>query len=127
MIDTGLKAECDEVVGSHNTASSVGSGDMEVFATPSMIALMERAAMLAVAGELPPGSTTVGTLVEVSHVRATPMGETVRATAFLEAVEGRRLSFRVEAFDSRGVIGEGRHERVVVERERFLAKLSGNN
>ena len=101
----------------------VGSGDLAVLATPVMISLMENAAMLAVADALSPGETTVGSEMSASHVRPTGVGDTVVAVARLVAVDGRRLEFEVEASDSRGVIGSGKHVRYIVGREKFMAKL----
>lgn len=107
-----------------DTATVMGSGDMPVLATPRMTALMENAAMLAVAGELPDGSTTVGGHIDVSHIAPTPVGAGVEATAVLEKVEGRKLFFRVKAVQDGGVvIGEGAHLRFVVDRMRFLGKV----
>lgn len=105
------------------TAQALGSGDMEVLATPAMVALMENAAMLAVAPALPEGSTTVGSMIETSHLRPTGPGKAVRATATLVEVDGRRLTFDVRAEDEAGTIGQGRHVRYVVDRARFLSKL----
>jgi predicted thioesterase len=93
-----------------------------VFATPSMIALMENAALSAVAAALPADQTTVGVRVDVRHLVATAIGDRVRARAELEQVDGRRLVFRVEAFDSQDKIGEGIHERMVVDPARLLAR-----
>lgn len=118
-----MKYQSRVVVSECNTALKLGSGDMEVFATPAMIALMENAAMQAVAGSLPEGSTTVGTMMRSSHIKATAVGATVTAEAELIAVDGRRLTFAVKAWDEQGVIGEGEHERFVVDREWFLSKL----
>lgn len=108
---------------SDNTALKMGSGDMEVFATPAMIALMENAAMNAVASALDAGMTTVGTMMRSTHTKASAIGAVVTAEAELVAVEGRRLTFAVKAWDERGAIGEGEHERFIVDRERFLGKL----
>lgn len=104
-------------------AMNVGSGDLPVLATPMMMALMENAAMLAVAPHLPEGSTTVGGHIESSHLRPTPLGGVVRATATLTKEEGRKLTFHIIAEDENGVVGEGEHLRFVVDKERFLAKL----
>lgn len=106
-----------------NSAAALGSGDLNVFATPAMIALMENAAMNAVAEHLPEDSTTVGTMMEVSHSKATALNKEVSATATLEEVDGRRLVFKVIASDENGVIGEGRHERFVVNVEKFMSRL----
>ncbi len=111
------------IVERRHTALEVGSGDLEVFATPMMVALMEGEAMRVAKAECQEGQTTVGTLVNVQHLRATPLGGEVSATATLIAKEGRKLTFRVEAQDSKGIIGEGTHERFIVDTEKFLAKL----
>lgn len=123
MLNVGLKFQSSVAVGQSNTAATLGSGDMDVFATPAMVALMENAAMKAAAEFLPEGSATVGTLMKVSHIKASPIGAVITAEAELVAVEGRRLSFKVKAWDQKGVIGEGEHERFIVDRERFLSKL----
>ena len=122
-MEIGLKYESQTVVSEANTAATLGSGDMAVFATPAMVALMENAAMLAVKELLPEGSATVGTQMNTSHVKASPLGATITASAELTAVDGRRLTFTVKAWDEKGVIGEGEHTRFVVDRERFLSKL----
>ncbi len=123
MIHIGLRAESKVQVSHNNSALRLGSGDMEVFATPAMVALMENAAMRAVADALPEGSTTVGTAMQTSHIKASKIGVEVTATAELVEVDGRKLRFAVKAWDDAGVIGEGEHTRVVVDRERFMAKL----
>lgn len=122
-MEVGLKNESTVVVSPSNTAATLGSGDMDVFATPAMVALMENAAMLAVAAHLPEGSATVGTQMNTSHIKASPLGATITASAELTEVEGRKLTFAVKAWDENGVIGEGVHTRFVVDRERFLSKL----
>jgi fluoroacetyl-CoA thioesterase len=106
-----------------HSAAAWGSGAVPVFSTPSLVGVMESAAMEALAGHLPDGDTTVGTRIEVEHLAATPLGDTVRAEARLIAVDGRKLTFEIEAHDSARLIGRARHERVVVSRDRFLAKL----
>ena len=123
MLEVGLKYQSRVVVSEHNTALKLGSGDMEVFATPAMIALMENAAMNAVASHLDVGATTVGTMMKSSHIKASALGANIVAEAELVAIDGRRLCFSVKAWDDRGVIGEGEHERFIVDRERFLSKL----
>ena len=122
-MEVGLKFESTVVVSPSNTAAIMGSGDMDVFATPAMVALMENAAMLAVAAHLPEGSATVGTQMNTSHIKASPLGATITASAELTEVEGRKLTFAVKAWDEKGTIGEGVHTRFVVDRERFLSKL----
>lgn len=123
MIEPGLKHTSTAVVTEALSARAMGSGDLPVYATPAMTALMENAAMLAVAGKLPEGSTTVGGRIEVSHMAPTPIGATVTATATLEKVDGRKLHFSVIAMQGDTVIGEGTHLRFVVDRERFMSKL----
>lgn len=123
MMEVGLKYQSKVVVSDSNTALALGSGDMAVFATPAMIALMENAAMNAVAEHLLEGSTTVGTMMRSSHIKASKVGAQITAEAELVAVDGRRLTFLVKAWDEMGPIGEGEHERFVVDRERFLSKL----
>ena len=122
-MEVGLKYESTVVVSQSNTAATMDSGDMDVFATPAMVALMENAAMLAVAAHLPEGSATVGTQMNTSHIKASPLGATITASAELTEVEGRKLTFAVKAWDEKGTIGEGVHTRFVVDRERFLSKL----
>lgn len=122
-IEVGLKYTSETVVETNITAKAVGSGDLDVFATPSMIALMESAAMNSVCNALAEGATTVGTKIEVSHIRATPLSVKVEATATLTEIDGRRLIFKIEARDDKGVIGEGNHERFIVDKERFMSKL----
>lgn len=122
-METGLFYASTTTVVHENTALAIGSGSLEVFATPAMTALMENAAMNAVAASLPDGSTTVGTRLEIVHTRATGLGEVVTAEARLVEADGRRLVFEVEARDSIGTIGRGTHERFVVDREKFIKKL----
>ena len=122
-MEIGLKYESTAVVSAANTAATLGSGDMDVFATPAMVALMENAAMLAVRDHLPEGSATVGTQISTSHLKASPLGASITASAELIEVDGRRLTFAVKAWDEKGTIGEGTHTRFVVDRERFLSKL----
>ena len=123
MLETGLTYTSRLTVGNENTAIALGSGDMPVLATPAMMALMENAAMLAVASELEDGDTTVGGHIESSHLRPTPVGAEVSATATLEKVEGRKLYFKIIAHQGDVVIGEGTHLRFIVSREKFLAKI----
>ena len=123
MLETGLTYTSRLTVGNENTAIALGSGDMPVLATPAMMALMENAAMLAVASALEDGDTTVGGHIESSHLRPTPVGAEVSATATLEKVEGRKLYFNIIAHQGDVVIGEGTHLRFIVSREKFLAKF----
>lgn len=105
------------------TAEYIGSGDLAVLATPAMCALMENAAMMAVAAHLEECQTTVGTALNIEHSRATKVGEVITATAVLTEVNGRELQFNIAARDEIGVIGEGTHTRFIVNREKFMAKL----
>lgn len=123
MLEQGLSARSIATVTAENTAVSMGSGDLPVFATPAMVALMENAAMQAVAGELPEGATTVGAEMNVTHIKPSGLGSAVTATAVLTAVEGRKLTFNVGARDAEGMIGEGVHIRYVVDRARFMEKV----
>ena len=123
MLEKGLKYTSTTVVTRDNCASAVGSGGLDVFATPSMVALMENAAMNAVAPFLPEGATTVGSEISTTHIKPSALGVEVQATATLTAVEGRKLLFDVEACDATGLIGKGTHVRFIVDIERFMSKL----
>lgn len=123
MLELGLKAESYTEVNCSNTALKLGSGDMEVFATPAMVALMENAAMNAVAPSLSEGEATVGTQMQTSHIKASKLGVKITASAELIEIDGRRLEFQVKAWDEGGTIGEGKHTRFIVNREKFLSKL----
>ena len=124
-IISGKTALANAVVNERNTAKAVGSGDLDVFSTPMMIALMEQAARNCVAEALEPGQTTVGTQISVSHIAASPLGAVITATATVTGVSGRRLEFAVTASDGAVEIGNGNHTRMVVDSERFMAKLKG--
>jgi len=124
-IEPGTFAETEIEVNDETLASRWGSGIVEVFSTPAMIGLMENAAEKAVRPFLEEGETTVGTRVEVKHLAPTPRGMKVKATATLLKVEGRRLVFKVEAWDEAERIGEGEHERFVVDRTRFMNRVQG--
>ena len=123
-ITVGLKGTVKEIVNDNNTAARVGSGSLPVFATPMMIALMEKASCVALEGSLEEGSTTVGTMVNVEHVAATPIGMEVTVESTVTAVDGRKISFEVVAFDETGIIGKGTHDRFVVNAEKFTAKTN---
>ena len=120
----GIVGTKELTVTKDKTAAAVGSGLLDVFATPQMIALMEATASESVAPYLDESSTSVGTLVNVSHVAATPVGMKVRCESELTEVDGRKLTFTVKAFDECGLIGEGTHERFVVFSEKFMAKTN---
>ena len=121
-LTVGSKGRAEALVTEANTAAAVGSGLVPVFATPYMVALMENAAVNAVQAGLEAGQGTVGTRLEVTHDAATPVGMKVWAEAELTAVEGKKLTFTVRAFDEAGPIGGGTHERFIITVERFLAK-----
>lgn len=118
-IKPGLIGSAELLVGEQHTAPSIGSGQVRVLATPVMINLMEAAALDAAEGLLPDGHQSLGTHLDVSHVAATPVGMTVRATAEVTAVQGNKIVFRVAAHDELDLIGEGSHQRVVVDVARF--------
>ncbi|MFI3247955.1 MAG: thioesterase family protein [Rikenellaceae bacterium] len=120
----GLSAQSTTVVTEANTAATLGSGDMAVFATPAMIALMENAAMKAVAEALPEGSTTVGTEMNATHIKASGLGAEIIATAVVAEVEGRKITLNVGARDGESLIGEGVHTRFIVDREKFMSKIT---
>ena len=119
----GLSHTSSLVVGKEHLALHLGSGDMEVLGTPAMMALMENAAMRAVINHLPEGCSTVGGQIESSHLKPTAPGKTVTARATLIALEGRKLTFDIEAHDEEGLIGQGTHLRFIVDREKFLSRL----
>lgn len=120
----GIAREMTITVGENDTAAAVASGAVPTLATPRLIALMEQAAALAVQPALAEGQTTVGTQVEVRHLAATPIGMQVTVRAELVAIEGRRLRFRVQAHDAQELVAEGTHERTIVDRDRFLARVA---
>ena len=120
-VEIGMRGEAETVV----TVQDMGSGLAPVLATPRMVALMEGAAVNAVQSALAPGEGTVGTRLDVTHDAATPVGMKVWAQAEVTAVEGRRITFAVSAFDGRERIGGGVHQRFIIQSERFLAKAQG--
>lgn len=122
-ISVGLKGEVFTLVEPEDTALSVGSGSLRVYATPCMAALMEGAACEALDGLLSDDQTTVGTELNISHLSATPVGMEVRAEATVTAVEGKTVTFSLEAFDEAGKIGEGTHKRIIINTQRFLDKV----
>ena len=121
-MNTGIKGIQKVVVSEKNSAKTMGSGTLDVFATPAMIALMEKTGWESVQPYLEEGSGTVGTLMNVKHVAATPVGMEVTCETKLIEVDRKRLVFEVKAYDAAGVIGEGTHERFIIDNERFLAK-----
>lgn len=123
-MDIGIKGRVETVVDSSNTAKFAGSGELEVFSTPSMVALMEQAAQSSVAPCLEDGQGTVGTKLSISHDAASPLGMRVWAESVLTECDGRRLVFEVKAYDEAGLIGQGTHERFIIYNERFLARVN---
>lgn len=119
QLKPGLRGSASLVVAAEHTAPRIGSGKIAVLATPVMINLMEAAALQAVESLLPAGHQSLGTHLDVSHVAATPVGMRVTATAELTGIDGRNLTFRVEAHDERELVGEGSHQRIVVNVARF--------
>lgn len=119
----GIRLTITRTVGAGDTASVYGSGLLDVLSTPAMIAFMEQTAMKAVEACLNDGEGTVGTEVSVKHIKATRVGQDVTCTAVLQEVNGKRLLFHVEASDDDGKIGEGMHERFIIENEKFMAKI----
>lgn len=124
-IAVGLKGRAETVVNESNTAQAACSGALPVFGTPFLCALMEEAAWKSIAPHLEPGQSTVGTRLNVSHDSATPVGMKVWAESEVTQVDGKRLVLNVTAFDEKGPIGQGTHERFIVTDERFLAKTAG--
>ena len=122
MLEAGIKGRQETVVTEDQLAVNVGSGKVRVFATPMMIALIEKTASLSVESELAEGQTTVGTLLNVSHCSATPLGMKVWAESELVEIDRRRLVFQVAAYDEAGLIGEGTHERFIIDMEKFQSK-----
>ncbi len=123
MIEIGLKHTSELTVTEAVTAINIGSGDMPVLATPAMLALMENAAMLAVATKLPEGSTTVGGHIESSHLKPSKLGEKVSASAEVIKVEGKKIWFNIKAYSGVSLLGEGTHLRFVVDKVAFMSKL----
>lgn len=123
-METGIKGKISIKVTEENTAAALGSGTLSVFATPAMIALMEKTAWESVAPYLAGGESSVGTLLEVKHIAPTPVGATVTCESELTEVDRRRLVFTVKVSDGTEVIGEGRHERFIVSDDRFISKAN---
>lgn len=122
MLQPGIKGEQSVVVAENITARVMGSGTLNVYATPAMIALIEKTAMLSVQPELEEGWGSVGTALNVQHLASTPVGMTVTAKTQLVEVDRRRLVFEAEVYDEAGLVGKGTHERFLVENEKFQAK-----
>ena len=127
MLQPGIKAEKSLTVTDANTAKTMGSGTLDVFATPAMVALIEQTAYTSIESELEPGWGSVGTSLNIQHLSATPVGMTVTATTELVEVDRRRLVFHTEVYDEKGLVGKGTHERFLVENEKFQAKADAKN
>lgn len=125
MLNTGITGEARCLVTPETTAANLGSGALEVFATPAMIALIEKAAWQSVQPMLEEGCGTVGTALRVRHLSATPVGMEVVAKTELQEIDGRRLVFKVEVYDAKGMVGDGEHERFIVKNDSFLKKAKG--
>lgn len=123
-LQSGIKNEKSIVVTDELTASKVGSGLLPVYATPSMIALMENTCADCVQPYMQEGDGTVGTSVDIKHVSATPVGKTVRCECTLTEVNGKKLVFEVNAYDDKGLIGTGTHKRAIINNEAFMARLA---
>ena len=121
-ITVGMKGEAETTAEREDTAQEVGSGDLLVYATPCMVALMEGAACESIAPYLAEGETSVGVSLQLFHTAATPVGMEVRAESVVTAVDGKKITFTVTAYDEAGEIGHAQHERVIVKAERFLEK-----
>ena len=121
-ITVGLKGRAETVVSDSNTAQAACSGALPVFGTPFMCALMEEAAWKSIAPHLEPGQSTVGTRLNVSHDSATPVGMKVWAESEVTQVDGKRIVLNVTAYDEKGLIGKGTHERFIIQNERFVQK-----
>ena len=124
MLEVGLKGHQEMTVTDQFTAKTMGSGVMDVFATPAMLALMEKTEFMSVAEHMNEGCGKVGTRVEIEHVASSPIGMKITCDSELTAIEGRKLVFKVEAYDSKGLIGNGTHERFIIESEKFQEKTN---
>ena len=125
MLEVGIKGKKEITVTEDLSAKKVGSGLLDVFATPSMIALVEKTAWESVSGELEDGQGTVGTKVDIAHIAATPIGMKVICETELTEIDRRRLVFKIDVYDEAGKIAEGTHERFIVDNEKFQAKANG--
>ena len=120
----GMKGQAETIVERSLTAMEAGSGTLPVFATPWMCALMEKAAWTAISPALAEGESTVGTKLNISHLSATPIGLKVWAECEVTGVDGKRIEFKVSAYDEKGLIGEGTHERFIITNDRFMARAA---
>lgn len=125
MIETGKKERKELIVTNEMTASKVGSGGLDVFATPALIALAEKTALESISAYLEEGQSTVGTKIEISHIAATPVGMKVYCETELVEIDRRRLAFSVNVYDEIEKVAVGTHERFIVDDEKFMAKAEG--
>ena len=123
-VEVGIRGYAEDIVNQNNTAQAACSGALTVFGTPFMVALMEKAAWTSIAPYLAPGDSTVGTKLNISHLSATPVGMKVWAESEITLVDGKRIELKVSAYDEKGLIGEGTHERFIVTDQRFLSKAA---
>lgn len=124
MLETGIKGQQSEIVTNDKTAAEMGSGTLPVYATPAMIALMEKTAMLSVAAELSEDEATVGTKLEISHLAASGLGAEIKCESTLTEIDRKRLVFQVEAYAGETLIGKGLHERFIINTEKFMSKVN---
>ncbi|MBQ3662482.1 MAG: thioesterase [Firmicutes bacterium] len=125
MLSVGIKGNLERTVTQELTAEALGSGLLPVFATPAAVALAEETAWKSVAGELEEGQGTVGTLMELAHIAATPLGMKVRCETELVEVDRRKLVFTVKIYDEKEKVADGRHERFIIDNAKFLSKAEG--
>ena len=124
MLETGIRGQQSEIVTNDKTAAEMGSGTLPVYATPAMIALMEKTAMLSVAAELSEGEATVGTKLEISHLAACGLGSKINCESTLTEIDRKRLVFEVCAYEGETLIGKGIHERFIINTEKFMSKVN---
>ncbi len=124
MLETGMKGQQSEIVTNDKTAAEMGSGTLPVYATPAMIALMEKTAMLSVAAELAEDEATVGTKLEIAHLAASGLGAEIKCESTLTEIDRKRLVFQVEAYSGETLIGKGIHERFIINTVKFMDKVN---
>lgn len=127
MITTGIKGSCSILADESTSAKTLGSGTLDVFATPAMAALMEKTAWQSIAPYLQEGQGSVGTRLDITHDAATPLGMTVTCSSELIQIDGRRLVFEVTASDDKEIIGRGIHERFIIDNDKFLTKTAAKH
>lgn len=125
-LNIGTEGLGEMVVGKTDTAIHYGSGLIEVFATPAMIALMEKTAQLSIQDQLPDGFVTVGTEIKVTHSKASPLGAQIKCHTKLIEASGKKLQFLISAYDGQGIIGEGTHQRYIVNSKAFMERVAAS-